>query len=127
MANVISVSPEENNVNLAHCTVPLTMTEGYSIRSHFESNKGVAIKGEFKLNEPVTLIKIGGSSLTDWWVSSGIILKNQDDEGCCRTQVEIQLKDSVNYFLQNSLANHHIMILGDHQVLFETFLKQFLQ
>ncbi|PWI49076.1 hypothetical protein CEE45_03950 [Candidatus Heimdallarchaeota archaeon B3_Heim] len=127
MANVISVSPEENNVNLAHCTVPLTMTEGYSIRSHFESNKGVAIKGEFKLNEPVTLIKIGGRSLTDWWVSSGIILKNQDDEGCCRTQVEIQLKDSVNYFLQNSLANHHIMILGDHQVLFETFLKQFLQ
>lgn len=125
MANVTSVNTKENKVNLAHCTVPITMTEAYSIRSHFESNKGVAIRGEFKINEPVTLIKIGGKSLTDWWVSSGIILQNQDDERCCRTQVEIQLKDPVNYFLHNSLANHHIMILGDHQVLLETFLKQF--
>jgi L-fucose isomerase-like protein len=127
MANITSINTNENTVNLAHCTVPLTMTNAYSIYSHFESNKGVAIKGEFKLNEPVTLIKIGGKSLTEWWVSSGIILKNQDDEGCCRTQVELQLNDSVDYFLHNSLANHHIMILGDHQLLFETFLKQFLQ
>ncbi len=103
------------------------MTEAYSIRSHFESNKGVAIKGEFKLEEPVTLVKIGGKSLTDWWVSSGIILNNQDDEGCCRTQVEISLNDSVDYFLKNSLANHHIMVLGDHKLLFETFLNLFIQ
>jgi L-fucose isomerase-like protein len=127
MANVTSVNKEENIVHLAHCTVPLTMTEKYTIRSHFESNKGVAIKGEFKLNEAVTIIKIGGSSLTDWWVSSGIILGNKDDEGCCRTQVEIQLKDSVDYFLQKSLANHHIMVLGDHQLVFENFLQQFLR
>jgi L-fucose isomerase-like protein len=124
MANVVSVNQEENTVNLAHCTVPLSMTERYMIRSHFESNKGVAIKGEFKENEPITLIKIGGSSLTDWWVSSGTIIRNPDDEGCCRTQVEVQLKDSVIYFLQNSLANHHIMVLGDHQTIFENFLKQ---
>ncbi len=127
MANVVSVNTEDNIVNLAHCTVPLTMTEAYSIRSHFESNKGVAIKGEFKLEEPVTLVKIGGKSLTDWWVSSGIILNNQDDEGCCRTQVEISLNDSVDYFLKNSLANHHIMVLGDHKLLFETFLNLFIQ
>jgi L-fucose isomerase-like protein len=127
MANVTSVNKEENKVNLAHCTVPLTMIEAYSITSHFESNKGVSIKGEFKLNEPITLIKIGGKALTDWWISSGVILKNQDDEGCCRTQVEIQLENTVDYFLQNSLANHHIMVLGDYQLLFETFLEQFTQ
>jgi L-fucose isomerase-like protein len=125
MANVSSVNKKNNELMLAHCTVPLNMTENYSILSHFESKKGVAVKGRFKTGQVVTVFKIAGKSLNNWWISTGTILSNPEDDHCCRTQVLVRLDDSVEYFLEDSLANHHIMILGDHRSLIELFLKQF--
>jgi len=113
MANVSSVNRKNNELMLAHCTVPLNMTENYSILSHFESKKGVAVKGTFK------------TGLNNWWISTGKILTNPEDDHCCRTQVLVELDDSVDYFLKKSLANHHIMILGDHRSLIESFLSEF--
>ena len=127
MANVSSVNRERNELMLAHCTVPLNMTENYSILSHFESKKGVAVKGTFETEQIVTIFKVAGKSLDKWWISTGKILTNPDDEHCCRTQVIIKLDDSIDYFLKDSLANHHIMILGDHRSLIESFLKEFNQ
>ena len=125
MANVTSVNKSNNEVMLAHCTVPLNMTENYTIMSHFESKKGVAVKGQFKTEQVVTICKIGGKLLDKWWISTGKILANPEDEHCCRTQVLVKLDESVDYFLQKSLANHHIMILGDHRSLIESFLSEF--
>ncbi|MCK4849101.1 MAG: fucose isomerase, partial [Candidatus Heimdallarchaeota archaeon] len=95
------------------------------ILSHFESKKGVTVKGTFKTGQVVTIFKIAGKSLNNWWISTGRILTNPEDEHCCRTQVLVKLDDSVDYFLEHSLANHHIMILGDHRSLIESFLKEF--
>jgi L-fucose isomerase-like protein len=125
MANVVSVDKEKNSVTLAHCTVPLKMTETHSVTSHYESDKGVAIRGTFKTKQPVTILKVSGGSLDKWWLSTGTIMSNPNNEHCCRTQVEIVLDDSVDYFLEKALANHHIMFLGNHRDLFETFLKSF--
>jgi L-fucose isomerase-like protein len=125
MANVTSVNKRNNEVMLAHCTVPLNMTENYEIMSHFESKKGVAVKGQFQTEQVVTICKIGGKNLDKWWISKGKILANPEDEHCCRTQVLVKLDESVDYFLQNSLANHHIMILGDHRSIIESFLSEF--
>ena len=122
MANVASVDQEQNSAILAHCTIPLEMIDKYSITSHYESDKGVAIRGEFKTEQKVTIVKIGGEKLDKYWISTGIITKNPENEHCCRTQVKIQLDDSVDYFLKNSLANHHIMVLGNHKDTFEAFL-----
>ena len=127
MANVTSVDQVTNEAMLAHCTVPLNMTENYSILSHFESKKGVAVKGEFSVGKEVTIFKIAGTSLSNWWISTGHILSNPEDEHCCRTQVLVKLDEPVDYFLQNSLANHHIMILGDHKSLIESFLHEFVK
>jgi L-fucose isomerase-like protein len=125
MANVTSVNKTGNEAMLAHCTVPLNMTCNYSILSHFESKKGVAVRGEFLTGQIVTVFKIAGTSLDKWWISTGQILSNPEDDHCCRTQVLVKFDEPVDYFLNDSLANHHIMILGDHRSLIETFLKEF--
>ena len=125
MANVVTVDKTKNEVMLAHCTVPLNMTENYSIISHFESKKGVAVKGEFHTGQIVTIFKIGGINLNNWWISTARILSNPENEHCCRTQVLMKLDEPVDYFLNDSLANHHIMLLGDHRSLIESFLAEF--
>jgi L-fucose isomerase-like protein len=123
MANVIHVNAELNSINLAHCTVPLQMLERYSITSHFESKKNVAIRGEFKTPQEVTILKISGKNLTKWWVTEGYILKNLTNPLACRTQIEVRVNKSIDYFLKNSLANHHILILGRHKQKIQKFLK----
>jgi L-fucose isomerase-like protein len=122
MANITSVNQKTDSVILAHCTVPTRMTTSYSIDSHFESGKGIAISGKFSEGQPVTIFKIAGTMLSEWYISTGRIVKNLDSSECCRTQVEVKLDGSTKYFLKTSLANHHIMILGDHKSILEEFL-----
>jgi L-fucose isomerase-like protein len=116
MANVIDVNYEQNSVKLAHCTVPLSMVDTYSVTSHFETRKSVAIQGDFIVPQNVTILKIGSKNLSQWWVAKGTICAIEQEESACRTQVIVQLslEYDVDYFLQKSIANHHCVILGDH-------------
>ena len=123
MANISSVNSENNTAILSHCTVPIEMTEKFEVFSHYESKKGVAIRGVFEVGKTVTILKVAGKTLSEWYISTGTIVQNHTNEECCRTQVEVHFPDSVTYFLKNSLANHHIMVLGDHKSRIESFLK----
>jgi L-fucose isomerase-like protein len=114
MANVVDVNTDNNSVIFAHCTVPTNIVESYDIISHFESNKSVAIRGKFPFRD-ITVFKMLGKDLTDYWVSEGVITKNLSDEHRCRTQIRTTLTESVSYFLDSSLANHHIIIPGKHK------------
>ncbi|RDE13399.1 MAG: fucose isomerase [Candidatus Thorarchaeota archaeon] len=121
MANVASVDLELNTAVFAHCTVPLSMTEGYETTSHFETGKSVGIRGRLPLSE-VTVFKVFGEDLGEHWVSSGTIIENLVNESGCRTQIRVAMDEPVDYFLEESLANHHIIILGDHvEVIAEFF------
>ncbi|MFX0122060.1 MAG: hypothetical protein ACFFAE_00335 [Candidatus Hodarchaeota archaeon] len=122
MANVVDVDKETNTVKLAHCTIPTNMLTNYSIMSHFETNKSVAIRGSLPVDQMVTVLKIGGEYLSKWWVTKGCITKNLINDAACRTQLEIQLDRSVEYFLQDSIANHHCLVLGDYVEEIEEFL-----
>ena len=113
MANVVDLNLETNTVKFAHCTIPTSMLTNYSIVSHFETNKSVAIRGIFPQYQIVTIFKIGGEDLSMWWVAKGRIIKNIANDAACRTQIEVQLDRSVEYFLQESIANHHCLVLGD--------------
>ena len=114
MANVVDVNVDNNSVVFAHCTVPTSIVESYDITTHFESNKSVAIRGHFPFRD-ITVFKMLGQDLTDYWVSEGVITKNLSDEHRCRTQIRTTLTESVSYFLENSLANHHVIIPGKHK------------
>ncbi|MHA2253867.1 MAG: hypothetical protein ACXAD7_26175 [Candidatus Kariarchaeaceae archaeon] len=127
MANVAHVDEETNHINIAHCTVATKLVENYDLVTHFESNKSVGIRGRFKTEIPITICKLFGPSLTDYWVSTGTIIRNTSDNSVCRTQLEIKLDKPVEYFLKDSFANHHIMALGDWEkeinLFFEIFMK----
>jgi len=123
MGNLIHINQVENSLILAHCTVPRKMVESHSIVSHFESGKSVAIRGHFKTQQDVTILKIWGSDLTQWWVAEGKLTANLNNSSACRTQIEVSLDEPVKPLLENSFANHHILVLGKHKKRIENFLN----
>ena len=114
MANPSRIDPPRNRLVLAHCTVAPSLTEGYSLSTHFESGMGVGISGYFA-EQPVTLVRVGGRDLERCWIAEGAIVESGDDPDLCRTQVTIALTDgSVDDLLDRPLGNHVVMASGHH-------------
>lgn len=112
MANPAQIDEVGNSFWLAHCTVPRTLVESYSIRSHFESGLGVGIQG-FIEDGPVTVFRLGGEDIEKIWVSEGDIVARGNSEKLCRTQVEIKLSDGIiSDLLNRPLGNHLVMVKG---------------
>ncbi|MDD4503989.1 MAG: hypothetical protein PHS15_04065 [Clostridiaceae bacterium] len=122
MANPSYINIEKNDMILAHCTIPTCMTEKYIIRNHFESHMGVGVQGLVK-EGPVTIFKCGGSKLDKYFLASGELLENLDDDNMCRTQIKVHLNADTSYFLRNPIANHHLIIKGDHTKFIERFMQ----
>jgi L-fucose isomerase-like protein len=122
MANVTEVDAEENTAVFAHCTVATSLVKEYDFTTHFETNLSVGIRGYFE-KQKVTIFKVSGSELLDYWVSSGTVVENLVVDDGCRTQIRVELENDISYFLENSLANHHIVIPGDHVESIEDFFS----
>jgi L-fucose isomerase-like protein len=121
MANVAQVDERNNTAVFSHCTVPLSMVQSYETVTHFETGLSVGLRGSIE-PQPVTVFKVHGLDLSDWWISSGEIVENLRNDNGCRTQVRVVLDAPVSYFLETSLANHHILILGDHTEEISAFM-----
>jgi L-fucose isomerase-like protein len=121
MANVAQVDERNNTVVFSHCTVPLSMVQSYETVTHFETGLSVGLRGSIE-PQPVTVFKVHGPDLSDWWISSGEIVENLSNDTGCRTQIRVVLDAPVGYFLEASLANHHILILGDHTEEISSFM-----
>ncbi|MFX1605615.1 MAG: hypothetical protein ACFFDD_06885 [Promethearchaeota archaeon] len=113
MSNVTQVDKIENTAVFAHCTLPTSLAEKYEITTHFETGLSIGIRGTFK-HQDVTVFKVFGEDLSDFWVSDGKIVENLINETGCRTQIRVSLEEDVDYFLERSLANHHIVFPGRH-------------
>jgi len=115
MANPARIDEGRNTLWLAHCMVPLNMTAGFSLRSHFESGLGVSIQGTLK-KEAVTLVRIGGRKMDRLWLAEGDITGAGKDRHLCRTQVSVQLTNSgqVSELLRRPLGNHLLLVPGRH-------------
>ena len=121
MANTAYIDIEKNDIVFAHCTIPTDMTEKYILRNHFESRIGVGIQGIVE-EGPVTVFKCGGSKLDKYFVSSGQLVGNLEDDNMCRTQLKLHLNSDADYFLKNPLANHHLVVKGDHSKIINRFM-----
>jgi L-fucose isomerase-like protein len=111
MANIAHVAEKE--LLLAHCTVPANLLKGFTLETHFESNKGLAIKGELK-GDIVTLFRLD-STLTKAFIGTGKVINQPQSKTACRTQVELEISPTIShYFTNNPLGNHHLVIPGDH-------------
>lgn len=124
MANVTDVDEDAGTATFSHCTIATSLTNSYDLMTHFETGQSVGIRGRID-NQPVTIFKVHGDGLSRYWVVKGHIQKNLERESACRTQVLVKLDGDVSYFLRSSLANHHIIIPGDHVQLIRDFFAFF--
>lgn len=109
---------------LAHCTVPLSIVNNFILTTHFETGKGVGIKGFF--NKKIgTLVRIGGKNLEEIFYSRCKIVDNLNDENMCRTQILLKVKKDSDYFLKRPLGNHHIFVEGDYEEELSLFSEIF--
>ncbi len=113
MCNPSQIDVETGDILLAHCTVGLKQTSSYVVRSHFESLSGVAIQGEMPAGD-YTLVKCGGTGLDEYFVSGARFIENTHSDNVCRTQVRLHLDQPCSYFFNNPIANHHVLLHGDH-------------
>ena len=107
---------------LAHCTIPLTMCDETTIRSHFESSIGVAIQGVLPLTD-YTLFKWGGSKLDRFFVTEAQAVETPYSEHFCRTQITLNV-NLKPYLLQHSIGNHHVIIRGRHADQIRQFMLE---
>ena len=107
---------------LAHCTIPLTMCDETTIRSHFESGIGVAIQGLLPLTD-YTLFKWGGPKLDRYFVTEAKAIETPYSNHFCRTQITLNV-NLKPYLLQHSIGNHHVIILGRHADQIRQFMLE---
>lgn len=121
MANPSRIDTDRNEIVFAHCTLPISMPEDFSIMTHFESQIGVAFRGKLKKG-PITVFKCDGL-MKEYFVTGGELLENLNEYNLCRTQIRLKLDESVLYFLRRSIGNHHLIVKGDHRELVDEFFK----
>ncbi len=121
MANPAAIDKKNDEILFAHCTVATDISKEYIIRSHFETGIGVGIQGILE-EGPVTVFKIGGAGLEQYFVAEGEIIENLDSPNACRTQIKVSLPQSSDYFLNDAIGNHHLIIPGYHADKINEFL-----
>ena len=112
-ANPSRINLDEQEIVVAHCTIPFKMCRSFVLDTHFESGIGVGIHGELPEGK-VTVFKLG-NDLKNYYVGSGTIIENLYEKNLCRTQIRVKYDDDLTYYLNRSLANHHIIVIGDHK------------
>ncbi len=115
------INQDKKEISFAHCTIPLDMVKDYSLMTHFESNMGLAIKGNIKEGD-CTVFKIS-ADLKSFYVDEGKLVQDEFSLLRCRTQVKVIFDNDVNYFLTSTLSNHHIIIYGRYASVLSNYLR----
>ena len=117
----------KNLLIAAHCTSG-TRLEGFDkapapfiLRSHAESNIGVATQVLWPVGQPVTLVRF--TSTNEMIIDTGRVAGNVDTPpaGGCRTSVEIAM-DSVED-CRDVRGFHQVVVLGNHRRVLEGFCE----
>ena len=107
---------------LAHCTIAPAMTDRYIVRDHYESLSGVAVEGIFDPMD-MTVVKCGGKQMERYFISRAQLLECTSNPNMCRTQLHLRLDEPLDYFLERSIGNHHVIVRGDHRQRLESVLR----
>lgn len=127
MANPAQVDLAANSVLFAHCTVPRSLVDSYTLRSHFESDSSVGIEGTIPPG-PVTLLRIGGADMEQIWLAEGRIHPRDPIDGLCRTQIDVHLSNgSVSDLLTRPLGNHVVIVRGHHASELRSWWETFIE
>ena len=112
MGNVAWVDEGEGTLLLAHCTAPVSIGQGYALRTHFESGLSVAVEARPRRGEVVTLARIDWRSMT-LRVGMGTVLNDAPvTTNSCRTQVLVRVRDA-GRVVREPVGNHYALVPGD--------------
>ena len=111
-----------HEIVLAHCTIAPAMTDRYIVRNHYESLSGVAVEGIFDPTG-MTIVKCGGKEMERYFISQAQLLECTSNPNMCRTQLHLRLDEPLDYFLERSIGNHHVIVRGDHKQRLESVLR----
>ncbi len=109
MANLAGI--RDGKAWLSHCTVPFSMVKGYSITTHYETGKGIAVHGSFPPGA-YTLMRLSVDFLTAF-VAEGEWCDELYEAEACRTQMVLKLGPADYAELKSHpLGNHHLILPG---------------
>ena len=119
----------KNRLIVAHCTCGTRLNgfdkppETYILRSHSESNIGVALEVLWRVGQPVTLLRFQGPKeiILDIGTVAGNV--NTPPAGGCRTSVELVM-DRVED-VRDVLGFHQVVFYGDHRHDVEAFCQMY--
>lgn len=112
----------------SHCTCPLKL-EGFGskpakfiLRSHAESNTGVAIQVLWEVGKKATVTRFLGPN--NLMAGAGIVVENLNTPpwGGCRTSVSVKLDDAPDIRRLRGF-HHQVLVLGDHIELLRCFAQ----
>ena len=107
--NPSRIDIKNNEILLAHCTIPCNICKSFVLDTHYESGIGVGIHGEVKEGD-ATIFRLN-SALTECFVEEGSIKNNQYENKLCRTQIICNFPE-LDKILKTPLGNHELIILG---------------
>lgn len=122
-ANPSCIELEKKEMIFAHCTLPLSMTQSFTLDTHFESGIGVAIQGEMALGM-ITIFKLS-RDLKHYYVETAEIVENLHRSDLCRSQIRVRFLNDMSYFLTRPYGNHHIILYGNHKKKIQQFMEYF--
>lgn len=113
MANPSSSDADNLTIDFSHCTIPISMTKSFTLPTHFESDKSIAIRGILPEGE-YCIAKIGGINFDKFFRCKGEIITNPTVPFRCRTQIKFKFQNKEDYNKFNSLRlGNHIIIYKD--------------
>ena len=126
MANPAEIDRVTGVVELAHCTVPLSLVQGYRLATHFESGVGVALVGELPAG-PVTMVRLGGDALQHLWCADGEAVLTTPRPDRCRTQLDVHIDPTAaGEVLDHPLGNHVVVLYGHHAATLRAWWQEMI-
>lgn len=112
----------------SHCTCPLLLTgfDGepteFILRSHAESNTGVAMQVLWKTNRRATVLRFLGPN--NLMFGTGTVVENLNTPpwGGCRTSVSVKLDDVVDMRKLRGF-HHQVLVRGEHDELLQCYAQ----
>jgi L-fucose isomerase-like protein len=103
---------EDNIITIGHCSAPISMLRGFELDTHYESGRGVGVRGWFAEGHPVTLGRLDPVTRTLRYMV-GMVMENAPSENACRTQLRVKVSGNVSTIIEEAIGNHYVVALGD--------------
>ncbi len=122
MANINKITPE--TAKFAHCTIPVSKVNEYTIPTHFETDLSTAIQGDLKA-ETLTVFRFD-AELKKIFISLAQVIDRPKSPNACRTQIEVKMPpEDLQKLREQPLGNHHLFMDGDQREIINLAAKWF--